>query len=110
MCYGRKSVCYLPIIYSNSLEHLKASLEDDAEPPEELRLTLHSKMKEYKEKVARLKEYKLEIEHVQHLMDQAKTRVQRDFENYLEATQTLSRTSLRDDIKAFYAARDALQT
>ena len=122
-------------------EHFKAALEELDEPREDLKIELHDKMKAYKDKVTKLKDLKIEIEHLQHLMEQARARIQRDFENYLEATQSLTewrkdsgreigdelssettskmslredldlpinvrRTSVRDDIKAFYRARD----
>ncbi|KAI8908902.1 hypothetical protein EDD86DRAFT_146380 [Gorgonomyces haynaldii] len=62
------------------VEDLKESLSQ--EPTESLKQQLVETVKEYKESYQKLKDFKMEIEHLQHLLEQARLRLTRDFEHW----------------------------
>ncbi|KAJ3219561.1 hypothetical protein HDU67_000506 [Dinochytrium kinnereticum] len=68
-------------------EHLKDKLSiPEEEAPDEPRSTLRAQVAEnvtkYREAYQKLKDLKIEIEHLQHLLEQARVRLTRDFEHW----------------------------
>ena len=50
-----------------------------------MRLALDEEKRKYKTNYASLKQLKSEIEHIQHLMEGARVRLQHDFESWFES-------------------------
>ena len=69
----------MPYLYQLLAETLKEQLSDPEADPS-LRTHLASLVSEYKTTYAKLKDYKTEVEHLQHLLEQGRVRMTRDFE------------------------------
>ncbi|KAI8819646.1 P-loop containing nucleoside triphosphate hydrolase protein [Fimicolochytrium jonesii] len=67
------------------IKTMKSKIGEDASDPDELadlRKTVVDRSARYKESYQQLKDLKLEIEHLQHLLEQARHRLTRDFEHW----------------------------
>lgn len=74
---------------------LKANISDltDKNDIESLKERLGDIVVNYKTSYQRLKDMKIEIEHLHHLLDQARHRLTRDFENWFETVYLASSNS-----------------
>ncbi|KAJ8330172.1 hypothetical protein O5D80_001743 [Batrachochytrium dendrobatidis] len=84
--------------HANTLRTNIKSMKEQLENPingdaDTLRILLSENIKKYKQAYQQLKDLKLEIEHLQHLLEQARHRLTRDFEHWYINVYFSARTS-----------------